>query len=120
MYQLPPAHDVHMVDQSQRHHRVLLDQQNCKPCVADTSNDFPNQLRDDGGEALGWFIHDQAVWIRHQRSPDCKHLLFAARQRTRPLVSPLPEAREQIVNLKNIPSVPCHIAARHQQILFNA
>src|SRR5262249_41571574 len=80
----------------------------------------PHALDDDGRQALGGLIHDQAVRIRHQAAADGEHLLLAARERARALVAPLAQAREQPIDPLQVPAVTLEPARRHQQVFLDA
>ena len=48
------------------------------------------------GQSQAEFVDEQQLWVAHQRSGDREHLLLAAGQRSRGLLLPLGQAREQL------------------------
>src|SRR5262245_41567938 len=74
------AHHMHVIDELECKIGILLDEQNGETFLLQGADRFPKTLDDDRREPLGRLIHDQTVWVGHQRTADSQHLLFAAGQ----------------------------------------
>src|SRR5262249_42853766 len=100
--------------------RVLLDQQYREPFFLQGADRLPKTLNDDRREPFRWLVHDQAVGIRHQRTPDRQHLLLAAGQGLGTLVAALMQARKKFVDTLQIPAVTIRATLRNKEIFLNS
>ncbi len=69
------------------------------PAFSELQHDLEDLVDDDRREAERGFVEEQKLRAAHQRAADGHHLLLAARQPARRLVTPLAEDREQAVYL---------------------
>src|SRR5204863_3689031 len=79
--------------------RMLLDEHDRKRILLDESlQGLQQHFDDDGREPFERLVHEQERRVAHQRAPDGEHLLLAAGDLVAPVVAPLGELREEIVD----------------------
>src|SRR5690606_24504675 len=97
--------------------QVLLHQQNGDTLLADQLELRDDLLDDDRRQAFHRFVQHQQARVVHQGAADRQHLLFAARQLPAAVAAPLFQAREDAVDVIQLPR---RVAARGQlQVLFH-
>src|SRR6202046_2492320 len=94
-------HNVSAIGELERQMRVLLDQKDCFPHVAEGTNDAPDLRNHDRSETKTWLAQKQQLRITHQRAGNGQQLLFTARKKTCGLMTPLLEDGEFRVKLSD-------------------
>ena len=82
----------------QRLHDVLLYQDHAGALLLDPRQRGVDAADDDGGEPKADLVAQEHARVGHERAPDGRHLLLAARQRLRRRLAPLDEHRKQVVD----------------------
>src|SRR6188472_3611405 len=90
--------DVATVGDRERDVRVLLDDQHRDARLVDLLDDLEAPLDEHRREAHRRLVHEQQLWLRHQRATHRNHLLLAAGKRPGELRAPLVEKREQRID----------------------
>ncbi len=97
-----------MVGDGQRHHGVLLDEQDAGALAVDLDDDVADLLHEQRGEAEAGLVEEQEPRARHERSADGKHLLLAAGEVPGREPRPVLEVGKEAVHPVE---VLCHLAA---------
>src|SRR5712691_1884574 len=82
----------------QRHHGVLLDEQDGRALLVDLHDGLEDALHEDRREPHRGLIQAEQRGVRHQRTRDRDHLLLASGERARALLLALGEPREERVD----------------------
>ena len=93
------VHHVMAVRHGCREAEVLLDEKNGKPLRLELRDRAPDLLDDHRRETLGRLVEQQQARARTQDTADRQHLLLAAGQFCPLAREPLPQVREQLVDL---------------------
>ena len=86
----------------QRQIGVLLHHENGNPLRVDLRDQFEHPVDVERRKSHGGFVHADEARAAHQRARHGHHLLLAARERARPLIDPLRDAREDLQQLREI------------------
>ena len=93
---------VAVVGDVQRGGGELLDQQHGDALALEAANDVEYLFDQDRGKAHRRLVEQHHLGIQHQRTGNGQHLLLAARERPRQLVTPLDQAREHFHRLVEV------------------
>src|ERR1700730_7431802 len=89
--------DIAVFGKLKRLVRILLDQHDGDAMLIEISQNSENLLDEQRGETKRRLVQEKQPRARHQAASDGEHLLLAAAQRTRALLSPFGQDRKQAV-----------------------
>ncbi len=92
----PVCKHIGVVRDLQREIGVLLDHEDRDALLVDRRDQFQHAVDPERRQTHRRLVHADQLRPPHQRARHRHHLLLAARQRARPLVEPLGDAREQL------------------------
>src|SRR6266508_1046911 len=94
----PLLHQEELMGDLQRHVGVLLDEEDGGPVAIELGDDVEDLGDDQRRQAERGLVHQQEARSRHEGARDREHLLLAARERARHLLTALLQSREASVH----------------------
>src|SRR6266480_6016209 len=92
----PRLEDVAAVRHLQRPRRVLLDEEDRGALLVDLHDYLEDRVDQDRRQTQGWLVEEEKFWARHEGAANRQHLLFAPRECSGNLVTPLLEAWKEV------------------------
>src|SRR5918911_1271068 len=87
---------IDIVRDLKRQRQVLLYQENRQPLGLEIGDRPAHLPHEKWRQPLGGLVHQEEVWVRHQRSSDRQHLLLAAGELASAAVATLAQPREEL------------------------